>query len=270
MDHKTYPTKLWITIKAIDGKSTPKAENEVITFDDSQVSSLKQLANYFNRQLTTSKLVRHLSSRETRLVSREIKQKSLTSSVTFTRDQVTKGISSNTRAFRPDKLSILQLKHLGAIECFTALFNDSVTSYRTPSIWKSSIGIPKPGKDSSLSTSYRCISLLCVAAKVMEALLLPTVKNHMLTSADQHGFQPGHYTTSALLQLASVIATGFNQRKPPHRTVCVVVGQMAEFDTVSHNILLSKIVRSTLPEATCRWLSNYIRGIQSVTSCRGV
>ena len=37
-----------------------------------------------------------------------------------------------------------------------------------------------------------------------------------------------------------------------------------------HNALLSKIARSMLPEATCRWLSNYIRGTQSVTSSRGV
>ena len=29
-DHKTDPTKLWGTIKAIDDKSTPKAENEAI------------------------------------------------------------------------------------------------------------------------------------------------------------------------------------------------------------------------------------------------
>ena len=42
------------------------------------------------------------------------------------------------------------------------------------------------------------------------------------------------------------------------------------FDTVNHNVLLSRIARSTLPEATCQWLSNYIRGRQSVTSCRGV
>ena len=30
LDHKTDPTKLWRTIKAIDGKSTPKAKNETI------------------------------------------------------------------------------------------------------------------------------------------------------------------------------------------------------------------------------------------------
>ena len=68
----------------------------------------------------------------------------------------------------------------------------------------------------------------------------------------------------------SDVATGFNQRKPPHRTVCVVAVDLTEaFDTVNHNALLSNIARSTFPEATCRWLSNDIRGRQ-VTSSRGV
>ena len=140
MDHKTYPAKLWRTIKAIDGKSTPKTENEAITFDVSQVSSPKpkQIAIYFNRQFTTSKLGRHTSSRDTRLLSREIKRKYLKSAVTFTTDQVTKGISScsNTRALGSDKLSIFHLKQLGSrgIEYVTALFYDFVTSCRIPSI----------------------------------------------------------------------------------------------------------------------------------------
>ena len=104
----------------------------------------------------------------------------------------------------------------------------------------------------------------------MEALILTTVNTHLLPASDQHRFRTGHSTTSALLQLTSDVATGFNQRKPPHRTVCVAVDLTAAFDTVNHNALLSKIARSTLPEATCRWLSNYIRGRQSVTSSRGV
>ena len=70
------------------------------------------------------------------------------SAVTFTTDQVIKGISncSNTKAFGPDKLSIFHIKNLGpkAIEYLTALFNDSVTSCRIPAIWKSSIVIPIP------------------------------------------------------------------------------------------------------------------------------
>ena len=169
LNHKTDPTNLWKTIKAIDGKSTPKTENE----------------------------------------------------------------------------AIFHLKHLGSrgIEYQTARFNDSVTSCRIPSIWKSSIiiPIPKPGNDYSLGTSYRSISLLCPEAKAMEALLLPTVNNHLLPSADQHGFRSGHSTTSALLQLTSNIATGFNQRKSPHRTVCVAVDLTAEFDTVNNTYCYQRL-----------------------------
>ena len=95
---------------------------------------------------------------------------SLTSAETLTTDQVIKGISncSNTRAFGPDKFSVFHLKNLGpkAIEYLTALFNDSVTSCRILSIWKSYIviPIPKPRKDSYLCTSYWPITLLCPAA----------------------------------------------------------------------------------------------------------
>ena len=42
------------------------------------------------------------------------------------------------------------------------------------------------------------------------------------------------------------------------------------FDTVCHNNLLSKIIRSQLPPATARWLSYYLRGRQAKTCFRGV
>ena len=143
------------------------------------------------------------------------------SAVTFTTDQVIKGISncSNTKAFGPHKLSILHLKNLEprAIEYLTVLSNDSVTSCQIPAIWKSSIviPIPKPDKYSSLGTSYRPILLLCLAAKVMEALILTTVNTYLLPASDQQGLRTRHSTTSALLQLTSDVTTGFNQRKPP-------------------------------------------------------
>ena len=77
-------------------------------------------------------------------------------------------------------------------------------------------------------------------------------------------------TTSGLLQLTIDVAVGFNQRKPPDRTVCVAVDLSAAFDTVCHNNLLSKINRSQLPPATARWLSCYLRGRQAKTCFRGV
>ena len=276
LDQKTDVTKLWRTIKGIDGRAKREAENEAITFNGISLSSSKQLATKFNQQFNTSKLGRHTSSGETRLVTRETKRKSLEMAQTFTTDLVRRAIKScrNSKAFGPDKLSIFHLKNLGprAIEYITALFNLSVTTCQIPSIWKSSliIPIPKPGKDTSLGTSYRPISLLCPAAKVLESLILPTINKYLQPAPDQHGFRPDHSTTSALLQMTTDIAMGFNQRKPPDRTICVAVDLSAAFDTVCHNNLLSKINRSQLPPATARWLSCYLRGRQAKTCFRGV
>ena len=60
MDHKIDSSKLWRTIKAIDGKSTTTAENEAIVFNEKPTSSPKDIANKFNKQFTTSKLVNTL------------------------------------------------------------------------------------------------------------------------------------------------------------------------------------------------------------------
>ena len=168
---------------------------------------------------------------------------------TFTTDIVRRAIKCcrNSKAFGPDKLSIFHLKHLGprAIEYITALFNLSVRTCQIPAIWKYSliIPIPKPGKETSVETSYRPISHLCPAAKVLESLILPTINKYLQPAPDQHGFRPDHSTTSALLQMTTDIAMGFNQRKPPDRRICVAVDFSAAFDTVCHNGLLLKINR---------------------------
>ena len=208
-------------------------------------------------------------------MSKDVKRMSLEEAETFTSDQVTSAIKScrSSRAYGPDSLSIFHLKNLGplATEHLTALYNDSLKSCRLPSIWKTSliIPIPKPGKDSSQGTSYRPISLLCPAAKVLVTLILPSINEFLSLAKDQHGFRPRHSTSSALLQLSTDIETGFNQRKPPHRTVCVAIDLTAAFDTVSHNTLISKIAGSSLPPAITRWLSCYLRGRQAATSFRG-
>ena len=196
MDQKTDVTKLWRTIKGIDGRAKREAENEAITFNGISFSSSKQLATKFNQQFNTSKLGRHTSSRETRVVTRETKRKPLEMVRTFTTDLVMKAIKScrNSKAF-----GIFHLKHLGprAIDYITILFNLSATTCRIPAIWKSSliITIPKPGMDTSQGTSYRPISLICPAAKVLESLFLLTINKYLIPAQDQHGFKREHSTT---------------------------------------------------------------------------
>ena len=194
----------------------------------------------------------------------------------LTIDQVTSAIKScrNSKVYGPDSLSIFHLKNLGSLTTKhrTTLYNDSLMSCRIPSIWKTSlvIPIPKPGKDSSQGTSYRPISMLCPAAEVLEVLILPSINEFISPAKDQYGFRPRHSTTSALLQLTTDIETGFNQRKPPHRTVCVAIDVTAAFDTVSHDILISIISGSHLPPAITQWLFGYLRGRHAATCFRGI
>ena len=221
IDHRTDSTKLWRTIKGIDGKSKHTAENEGITFTGRPHTSPKMIVNGFNRRFTTSKLDKHPSSRRTRQVSNDVKRMSLEKAESFTSDQVTSAIKSCrcSRAYGPDSLRIFHLRNLGPL--------------------------------------------------ATEHLILPSINEFISQPKDQHGFRPRHSTTSAPLQLTTDMEAVFNQRKPPHRTVCVAIDLTAAFDTVSHDKLISKIARSPLPPSITRWLSCYLRGRQAATSFRG-
>ena len=59
IDHMTDSTKMWRTIKGIDGKSKQMTENEGIPFTGRSHTSPKLIANSFNSQFTTPKLGKH-------------------------------------------------------------------------------------------------------------------------------------------------------------------------------------------------------------------
>ena len=85
----------------------------------------------------------------------------------------------------------------------------------------------------------------------------------------QHGFRPLHSTTTALLEISSAVADGFNQKKPADRTVLVTLDLSKAFDMVCHRTLLEKLSRTSLPPSLTRWLSGYLTGRQARTLFRG-
>ena len=174
-----------------------------------------------------------------------------------------------SRAIGPDGLTIHHLSHLGplGIQYLTHLYNHSYNRSDIPAIWKNStiVLVPKPGKSASLGSGYRPISLLCPAIKIFERLLLPEL-NTLPISPTQHGFRAQHSTTTALLPLVHKVALGFNQHRPPHRTVTVSIDFSKAFDTVTHTLLLASLSQTTLRHNTVRWLSAYLRG--RIASCR--
>ena len=164
----------------------------------------------------------------------------------------------------PDGLTMIHLRHLGphGLAFLVELFNLSVSGINIPVIWKNSVIIPilKAGKPRERGRSYRPISLLCPAVKILERLILASIVEALDTCPSQYGFKPRHSTPSALLPISARVVFGFNQRKPPSRTIAIVVDTSKAFDTASHHILIEMIHRSRLYHNLVRWLVAYLRG----------
>ena len=267
-NHRLNSTRYWSLLKSLTGKAKRQPVNQPISFKRRKthtVSKKRLVADSFCHQFTSITNTNRNSDR--RPILRLIKKRRLDHFFRpFTNALVREALdrSGTSTAAGPDHLNILHLRNLGpaGISFLCHLFNLSISCANIPSIWKTAIIIPllKPGKPASSGSSYRPISLLCPAAKVLERLLLPDLNFHLRVEDSQHGFRPNRSTTTALLPLTQTIATGFNQRKPPHRTVALAVDFSRAFDMVPHHLLLDRILHSTLPNNHVRWLAAYLHG----------
>jgi hypothetical protein len=102
------------------------------------------------------------------------------------------------------------LRHLPkrAITYLTKAFNATLRRQYFPPVWKHASVLPilKPGKDPTLPSSCRPISLLDTAGKLFEKILLSRVLREVNESGllrdEQFGFRPKH---SKMLQLTRLI-----------------------------------------------------------------
>ena len=131
----------------------------------------------------------------------------------------------------------------------TKLFNLSLNTNTIPQIWKRAniIPIPKPNKDKNLGPSYRPISLLSVIAKTLERVILPYITDNIPNIHHQHGFKKRHSTTTALNTIINHISHGFNNKKPPLRTLLVTLDMSKAFDTINIHKLIDKLLQTKVP-----------------------
>ena len=270
---KSCSTKLFKLIKNLNGKGSDSG-NQAIRFKGKYLSSAKDIANGFNKQYTS--VVKHKSSRQSRIITRNIKKNKLDDEVIFSYQDTDKAIKSckASKAAGPDNISNLHLKHLGpnGIAFLTNIFNISTRTSTIPDIWKKSVVIPllKPNKPSNVSDSYRPVSLLCPAIKILERLLLPTLTEKLEVPVFQHGFRKSHSTVTALNEFNTQVATGFNQTrsKRPDRTVLLQIDLSKAFDMVNHDKLLKDLEDTNLPPCLKRWFCCYLKGRQSTVNFR--
>ena len=173
----------------------------------------------------------------------------------------------------PDDISPIMLKYLGqhAIAYLTNIFNNCLKQSTIPPKWKVGRIIPllKPKKPADEGPSFRPISPLSPAAKILEKLILPLLQESISFAPHQHGFLKGRSTLTALQGMTDHIKTGLNKKKPADRTVLVAIDLSKAFDTVDHEILINDIVKLPLNDTLQRFLIAYLRGRQTYVEFRG-
>ena len=108
--------------------------------------------------------------------------------------------------------------------------------------------------------NYRPISVLPCFSKILERIMYKRLYNHLLNQnilyRKQFGFQQGHSTEHAILQLIDQINDNFEKN---YFTLGVFIDLSKAFDTVDHQILISKLKNYGIEGDNLNWFKNYLQ-----------
>lgn len=171
---------------------------------------------------------------------------------------------SNKKSSGPDDISahFLVVAADVLVTPLTILFNYALKFGIFPSCLKIAKVIPvfKSGNKTDVS-NYRPISILSTFSKILEKLICKRTrtfldKNSVLIPT-QYGFRPLYSTSHAMLD---VLTTSFDNINSDKNTALILLDLKKAFDTVNHNILISKLqhygIRGTANSLFASFLTN--------------
>ena len=107
--------------------------------------------------------------------------------------------------------------------------------------------------------NYRPISLLSIISKIYEKLvkirLTTHLENNNLLSPNQYGFRQGRGTNEAINTVNEYIAKNIDSGR---KAMAIFLDLSKAFDTVSHIILLKKLISYGISDKELKWFSSYL------------
>ena len=264
----TESTRVWKTIRGMDGRRPPDNSNEVLVVNGvTYVEDIDKANEFAKTYKSFSKIpVKKEDRRIRKSVRRRMKRKPQAhqeSEQNFTLEELERVIAEakNNKAAGEDDVPYEFIKHLGpnAKQFLLYLYNRCWEGEGIPTKWRTAIIKPllKGGKDPKLTVSYRPISLTSCVGKLLEKMvadrMLHILEDRNVLNDSQAGFRPGRCTTDQVLKLIQQASDQMHSTDNP-RTMATFFDYEKAYDKVWRDGLLFKMQQLSIPERYIRYV----------------
>ena len=259
----------WKTVNQLINKRSKTTNILSIKEDERVISNPQDIAETMNHFFCNNgkDLSAKIPATKNPLLNGDFGDKIVSSSFSFShlnKEKVLKAFSKvkTSNGFGTDMISSFFLKT--GIEIFAAsliqLFNWSMSVGHFPDNWKTARVAPIFKKGSTQDKSnYKPISVLPVVSRLFEKLafdqLYSYFNDNKLIFSDQSGFRSLHSTLTSLLRCTNDWYLNIDKGL---YTAAVYIDLKEAFDTVDHEILLSKLEYCGVKDKEFRWFHSYL------------
>ena len=275
LDPRENPTKVWRTIAAMDGRKTKTRSGTSIKLGNKTATTDQEKADLFIKSYQQdSKIVKNKTADKPTVLAHRQAVKKLC-------DQCNNKYTGMCCPFSPTELDMALRKLKGkkspgldritndmlkklppkGKEILLQLYNLSWSNKQCPKEWKTAeiVTIPKPGKDHSLTTSHRPISLLSCISKLMERMVQARLQDFLerrnLLHPSQAGFRKARSTIEQITRLTQHLIDGLQCRE---RSVTVYVDFTKAYDKVWRDRLWAKMGWLGIPACVVKWVKSLL------------